>query len=66
MDQPNKPRYGKLILIPALITLGITLLRLCAEFMNMPAWLASREPGGLGGPYRHKLAAAHPGCLFRV
>jgi len=48
MDQSNRPRYGKLIFVPALITLGITLLRLCAEFMNMPAWLASREPGGLG------------------
>jgi len=48
MDHSNKPRYGKIILIPALITLGITLLRLGAEFMDLPAWLASREPGGLG------------------
>jgi len=48
MDQKNSLHYGKLILIPALITLGITLLRLVSEFMNLPAWLASKEPGGLG------------------
>jgi hypothetical protein len=48
MSQSNKPRYGKIILIPALITLGITLLRLGAEFMDLPAWLANRDPGGLG------------------
>jgi hypothetical protein len=48
MGQQNGPDYGKLILIPALITLGITLLRLGGEFMNLPAWLASREAGGGG------------------
>ena len=48
MDQLNKPRYGKIILIPALITLGITLLRLVAELMDLPAWLANRGPGGPG------------------
>jgi hypothetical protein len=48
MDQRNGPHYGKLIAIPALITLGITLLRLGAEFMDLPAWLANRQPGGPG------------------
>lgn len=48
MDQQNKPQYGKLILVPALITLAITLLRLGAEFMDLPAWLASRSAGGAG------------------
>ena len=42
MGQQNGPGTCKLILIPALITLGITLLRLGAEFMELPAWLASR------------------------
>jgi len=48
MSQSDKPHYGKIILIPALITLGITLLRLVAEFLDMPAWLASKDPGGPG------------------
>jgi hypothetical protein len=48
MDQQSRPNYWKLILIPALITLGITLLRLCAELLKLPAWLASRETGGMG------------------
>jgi hypothetical protein len=47
MEQ-QKPEYGKLILIPALITLGITFLRLGAEFMGLPSWLASRKAGGVG------------------
>jgi hypothetical protein len=48
MGQQNGPHYGKLIFTPALITLGIMLLRLDAEFMNFPAWLASKKPGGPG------------------
>jgi hypothetical protein len=48
MDQKDGRPYGKLILVPALITLGITLLRLIAEFIDLPAWLASREAGGAG------------------
>jgi len=48
MHQQSDPNYVKLVTIPALITLGITLLRLAGEFMNLPAWLASREPGGMG------------------
>jgi hypothetical protein len=48
MTRQDGPDYGKLILIPALITLGITLLRLGAEFMELPSWLASRKAGGPG------------------
>jgi hypothetical protein len=48
MEQQNGLDYGRLILIPALITLGITLLRLGAEFMALPSWLANRNPGGFG------------------
>jgi hypothetical protein len=48
MEQQNNPQYGKLILIPALITLAITLLRLGAELMDLPAWLASSASGGAG------------------
>ena len=33
---------------PALITLGVTLLRLLLEFAGAPGWLASRSPGGAG------------------
>lgn len=40
--------YGKIIFVPALITLAITLLRLGLELMDAPAWLASKEPGGPG------------------
>ena len=48
MEQQNRPGYGKLILVPALITLGITLLRLGAEFMDLPSWLANKQAGGFG------------------
>ena len=48
MERQNGPDYGKLILIPALITLAITLLRLGSEFINLPAWLANKNPGGIG------------------
>ena len=48
MAQQKGPGYGKLILVPALITLGITLLRLGGEFMDLPSWLASKKAGGPG------------------
>ncbi len=48
MNQLNRPAYGKLVFVPALITLGITLLRLGAELMDLPPWLASKAPGGAG------------------
>jgi hypothetical protein len=48
MEQQDGPNYGKLILIPSLITLAITLLRLGSEFMNLPSWLANKNPGGFG------------------
>ncbi len=48
MERQNGPDYGKLILIPALITLAITLLRLGSEFINLPSWLANKNPGGVG------------------
>jgi hypothetical protein len=48
MELQNKPNYGKLILTPAVITLLITLLRLAAELMNLPSWLANKHAGGLG------------------
>jgi hypothetical protein len=38
----------KLVAVPALITLAVTLLRLVSEFMNLPAWLANKEAGGPG------------------
>jgi hypothetical protein len=37
-----------LITVPAIITLAVTLLRLAGEFMDLPAWLASKEAGGAG------------------
>jgi len=48
MDQKTEPSIMKLISIPALITLAVTLLRLVGEFMSLPSWLASREAGGAG------------------
>jgi hypothetical protein len=48
MDQQKSPNYWNLILVPALITLGITLLRLAAELMQLPSWLANRHAGGIG------------------
>jgi hypothetical protein len=48
MEQPNKPDFLKLVFVPALITLGITLLRLGAEFMDLPPWLANKTAGGVG------------------
>jgi hypothetical protein len=77
MGRQNGPDYGKLILIPALITLGITLLRLGGEFMGFPSWLASKTAGGIGAVigiswlppifgvyFAHKLIGI-PGRLWR-
>lgn len=48
MSQENSASIGKLILIPALITLGVTILRLVGELQKWPSPLFSREPGGGG------------------
>jgi hypothetical protein len=48
MDLPNGPDYRKLLFVPVWITLAITLLRLLAEFMNLPSWLANKNVGGFG------------------
>jgi hypothetical protein len=77
MEQPQKLNYWKLILVPALITLGITLLRLTGEFLDLPSWLASKKAGGpgaligiswlppiLGIYFAYKLADA-PGKLWK-
>lgn len=40
------PSVRSLVLVPALITLGVTLLRLVAEVVDAPGWLASSEGGG--------------------
>lgn len=44
----DKIEYKQLILVPAIITLAVTLLRLVSEFLNLPGWLASKEAGGAG------------------
>lgn len=41
-------RHGRLILVPALITLGVTLLRLIGELMEWSPALFNREAGGGG------------------
>ncbi len=48
MEHQQGPDYGKLILVPALITLAITVLRLGAELLNLPPWLANKSVGGYG------------------
>jgi hypothetical protein len=77
MEQRNRPDYGRLILVPALITLAITLLRLGAELAALPSWLANRNPGGQGallgiswlppvfGIYFAAKLAGAPGKLWR-
>src|SRR5215813_2742040 len=44
----SAPSVRSLVLVPALITLGVTLLRLVAEVIRAPGWLASSEAGGRG------------------
>ncbi len=41
-------RYGRLVLIPGLITLAITLVRLAGELLEGPAVLFNASPGGGG------------------
>ena len=48
MEELDRPAYGKLIFVPSLITLAITLLRLGAELMDLPSWLANKSAGGIG------------------
>jgi hypothetical protein len=48
MTKEKTLSLGRLIFVPALITLAITLLRLVAEFLSLPSWLASKEAGGVG------------------
>lgn len=42
----TKSTINRLIMYPALITLGVTLLRLIGELMHGPAFLLGRVPGG--------------------
>jgi hypothetical protein len=42
----TRPSVGRLILIPSLVTLGVTLLRLAGELSNGSATLFSRAVGG--------------------
>ena len=43
-----RPSVGRLILVPALITLAITLLRLAGELLRWSPSLFNRAPGGPG------------------
>jgi hypothetical protein len=77
MADKNAPDIKQLITIPAIITLAVTLLRLVGEFMNLPAWLANKEPGGPGaligiawlapvfGVYFAGKLAGAPGTLWK-
>jgi hypothetical protein len=42
------PSVGRLILVPALITLGVTLVRLTGELLGWSPLLINRAPGGPG------------------
>ena len=44
----DTPRLGRLILVPALITLAVTALRLVGELMRWSPTFFSREAGGAG------------------
>ena len=46
MTDREDVRVGRLILVPALITLAVTLLRLAGELFGWSGALFSREPGG--------------------
>jgi hypothetical protein len=48
MSDEAPARPGRLILVPAIITLGVTLLRLFGELQGWSPRLFSREPGGGG------------------
>jgi len=45
---PERPSTQRLILVPALITLAVTLLRLTGELMHWPDKYFNRAPGGPG------------------
>ncbi len=75
MSEAKYPSIKSLVLVPAVITLAVTLLRLSLEISGSAAWLASTESGGgaalLGiswlplifGPYfAIKLQQANPGA----
>ena len=48
MTEPKNVRLLPLVLVPGLITLGVTLLRLLGELMQWSPKLFNREPGGPG------------------
>ena len=48
MSTPGEVQLKKLILVPALITLAVTLLRLTGELRNWSPTFFSREAGGAG------------------
>jgi len=48
MTDPNGIDIKKLITVPAIITAVVTIVRLLAEFGNLPSWLANKEAGGAG------------------
>ncbi|MBI4164881.1 MAG: hypothetical protein HY508_04005 [Acidobacteria bacterium] len=49
MAQDKSISIGRLILVPAVITLGVTLLRLVGELRGWPTLLFNPQPGGGGG-----------------
>jgi hypothetical protein len=81
MSQDTSPRTGSLILVPAVVTLAVTLLRLVGELQGWSPLLFSREAGGgfalvgiawlvpvFGAWFGWKLAASgeRPGSLWRA
>jgi hypothetical protein len=46
MSQENPVSIGRLILVPALITLGVTILRLAGELLHWSKLLFNPDPGG--------------------
>ena len=73
----DRPDLWRLVRIPALLTLGITLLRLVGDFLELPGWLASRAAGGdsaiigivwlapIFGVYFARKLAHFPGSLWK-
>ena len=56
MSNDASVRPGQLILVPAVITLAVTLLRLVGELQDWSPALFSKAPGGGGAPRRDLLA----------
>ena len=48
MSDSPLARHGRLVLVPAVITLAVTLLRLVGELQNWSSTLFNREAGGGG------------------